>query len=455
MKYFYILFLILQSMIIRGQQNIDFEFDYCQFKYDSLNNYLEIYYSLYPNQFKLTTEKDTLTIQGILNLIIVETTNKDTLVDKTWDVSKAFSDTSDYSNSSSLLGVVGYKIPRGSYNLSLILEDLVDTLRSKSYNEIIQISLFNNNKAAISDIQLASRILNDNVNKQSIFYKNTFEVYPNPSLIYSKAYPILFYYCELYFMDSASSDSLLITNLVFNSKNEKMYEKIKSVGSNNSSIVEVGIVNLSTFPTDSYRMDILLGENKDNLLSSSSKRFFLVNPNVKKTQLVANKRDYMSTEFGVLSMEECDVMFDKSRIIAASGEIDQYELLDSLSEKREFLFNFWLKRDDIPSTPINEFKVNYFSRINIAYERYSTVSRPGYKTDRGRVYARFGEPDEIERHPNETDTKPYEIWFYNQIQGGVYFVFGDYTGFSDYELLHSTMRGELQDPSWMRRIRTN
>ena len=163
----------------------------------------------------------------------------------------------------------------------------------------------------------------------------------------------------------------------------------------------------------------------------------------------------MSSEFGVLSEEECDDMFEKSKIIASSNEIDQYEILDSLSSKREFLFNFWLRRDDQPQTPLNEFKITFFSRINIAFERYSTVTTPGYNTDRGRVYARFGEPDEIERHPNETDSKPYEIWFYNQIEGGVYFVFGDYTGFNNYELLHSTLRGELQDPQWMRRLRTN
>ena len=34
------------------------------------------------------------------------------------------------------------------------------------------------------------------------------------------------------------------------------------------------------------------------------------------------------------------------------------------------------------------------------------------------------------------------------------FVFGDLTGFSDYTLLHSTLRGELRDDNWSRRITT-
>jgi hypothetical protein len=64
----------------------------------------------------------------------------------------------------------------------------------------------------------------------------------------------------------------------------------------------------------------------------------------------------------------------------------------------------------------------------------------------------YGEPDEIERFPSELDKKPYEIWHYNSIEGGVIFVFGDVTGFSNFELLHSTKRGELRDDNWMRKI---
>ena len=50
------------------------------------------------------------------------------------------------------------------------------------------------------------------------------------------------------------------------------------------------------------------------------------------------------------------------------------------------------------------------------------------------------------------ETKPYEIWRYESIEGGVIFIFGDITGFSDYQLLHSTKRGELRDEYWVRRI---
>ena len=40
------------------------------------------------------------------------------------------------------------------------------------------------------------------------------------------------------------------------------------------------------------------------------------------------------------------------------------------------------------------------------------------------------------------------------IEGGVYFIFGDLTGFSNYVLLTSNKRGEYEDPNWQSRIGT-
>ena len=120
--------------------------------------------------------------------------------------------------------------------------------------------------------------------------------------------------------------------------------------------------------------------------------------------------------------------------------------------KREFLTSFWKARDEDPSDEVNNNLREYMKRIKIADERFETFTKEGWQTDRGRVYLMFGEPSEIERHPNESESRPYEIWIYNDIEGGVQFVFGDITGFSQYTLLHSTKRGEYKDENWQRRL---
>lgn len=123
-----------------------------------------------------------------------------------------------------------------------------------------------------------------------------------------------------------------------------------------------------------------------------------------------------------------------------------------MDAKKNFLYNFWKSRDNIPETSENEFKKEYFKRINYADGHFRAFQKKGWETERGRIYIMYGEPSEIERYPNQVDTKPYEIWTYHNIEGGVIFVFGDLTGYSDYTLLHSTHRGELRDENWLRRI---
>jgi GWxTD domain-containing protein len=188
---------------------------------------------------------------------------------------------------------------------------------------------------------------------------------------------------------------------------------------------------------------------------SSSKKFYVFNPSIQITDTTtAQVSGVLASEFGVMSDEELDDLFNKSRYIATSTDVDNYDKLDNVEGKREFLYNFWKARDTDVSTPVNEYYKKYFSRVSFSNQRFGSLSRLGWKSDRGRVFIIYGEPSEIERHPNEVDTKPYEIWYYNELEGGVLFVFGDLTGFSDYILLHSTVRGGLRDENWLRRITT-
>lgn len=454
MKKIYFLFIICSNLIL-GQKQIRFEFDYAQFKFDSTSNYLEIYYSIMPSDFNLIIEDGNYLIKGKMNIQIQKKETNELVVNKDWGLSQVHKDSLEYKNGKALLGVVGFKLKRGNYDIDISVEDLTKPDHFKEYNETIDVVPFYRKNYSISDIEFANRILNENANSNSIFYKNTLEVYPNPSLVFTQNAPVMFYYSELYDLDKSKSENLKLTKTLFNSSNSKVYESSKKITSRTESIVEVGIVNLKKYPTDTYTFVLSIVDDKTKEFSSTSKKFYLVNPGVRTPNSVdlANS-SFMGSEFGVLTENECDELFQKSKIIASSQEIEEYELLKSLKDKRQYLFNYWKKRDDITSTAENEFKKTYFSRIDIANQRYRTFSSKGFKTDRGRIFIRFGEPDEIERHPNETNSKPYEVWYYHQIEGGVYFIFGDYTGFNYYELLHSTKRGEMQDPQWARRLQT-
>ena len=52
----------------------------------------------------------------------------------------------------------------------------------------------------------------------------------------------------------------------------------------------------------------------------------------------------------------------------------------------------------------------------------------------GMVFIVLGMPDNIDRHPFDPDSKPYEIWQYYNLNRS--FGFKDTTGFGDYRLMN-------------------
>ena len=111
---------------------------------------------------------------------------------------------------------------------------------------------------------------------------------------------------------------------------------------------------------------------------------------------------------------------------------EERTVFDSLTtdeEKERFVEQFWRRRDTDFSTGLNESKEEHYRRIAYANEEFHW-GKPGWQTDRGRVYIMFGEPDRRERFEagstyrrtaleggGHTVTYPYEVWFYRHLPG--------------------------------------
>jgi GWxTD domain-containing protein len=115
--------------------------------------------------------------------------------------------------------------------------------------------------------------------------------------------------------------------------------------------------------------------------------------------------------------------------ILSAEERQAWTSLETDDEREQFIEQFWLRRDPTPDTVENEFKEEHYRRIAYANERFGS-GVPGWKTDRGRTYIKFGPPDEIESHPSGgsyqrpaeegggiTSTFPFEKWRYRWIEG--------------------------------------
>lgn len=136
-------------------------------------------------------------------------------------------------------------------------------------------------------------------------------------------------------------------------------------------------------------------------------------------------------------------------LILTQSERDAWKKLETDDEREKFIEDFWRARDPDPDTEENEFKEQFHERVAYANAHFSS-GKAGRLTDRGRIYIKFGKPDEIESHPaggfydrpsweggGSTTTYPFEKWFYRNIpnvRSGVELEFVDPTGSGEYRL---------------------
>ncbi|MGC9158274.1 MAG: GWxTD domain-containing protein [Terracidiphilus sp.] len=103
--------------------------------------------------------------------------------------------------------------------------------------------------------------------------------------------------------------------------------------------------------------------------------------------------------------------------------------LSNDEERDAFIESFWQRRNPNPDSQENEYREEHYRRIAYANEHFG-AGKPGWMTDRGRIYITWGPPDSIESHPGggsylrpmqegggETSTFPYEVWHYRYLEG--------------------------------------
>lgn len=130
--------------------------------------------------------------------------------------------------------------------------------------------------------------------------------------------------------------------------------------------------------------------------------------------------------------------------IITSKEEEVFRELETDKQRDLFIAEFWRQRDPTPGTPRNEFKEEHYRRIEYANKFFSRgTPKPGWKTERGRVYIILGEPIYRQRFAGG-EIYPVELWFYQGnvsqgLQPFFYILFFKRYGIGDYVLYSPLM----------------
>ena len=266
----------------------------------------------------------------------------------------------------------------------------------------------------MSDILLSSEISLDTLG--DYLRKGNLKVVPRPSHSFDQRFNNLCFYYELYDLPSRSDSLYALYEVIDNEgrtvrKVSRAMEKLFHAQSVNCGI------NIQSFQSGEYRLLVTITDDGTTVLAKRETAFTIA-----KTQ-----RQAVSYE-GLPYYREIEYFLSPK----------QYKEFLNLPEegKKAFLDRFWRTYD-------------YFAiaeRFDYVNDHYKFGDTPGYKTDRGRIYVKYGEPDQIEKPLplQHQEQRPYEHW---QYPNGEQFIFVDTRGINDYILVWTNCLEERSQPT--------
>lgn len=135
-----------------------------------------------------------------------------------------------------------------------------------------------------------------------------------------------------------------------------------------------------------------------------------------------------------------ETFFLTTRFIMTKFEIQVYKYLPDFESKKEFIKEFWKRRDPTPETEENENKQEFENRIKFANKWFNEGRRArGWDTVRGRILLQLGFPDQrqkeypmgfdhADRRTRLTKRIPIEFWYYIKYDLGLLFYDKNETG---------------------------
>ena len=318
---------------------------------------------------------------------------------------------------------------------------VVDTLR---------VPFFTTDSLHISGIELGTRM--EYTADSSRFVKNAVLLIPNPTRFFGTQLPLFCFYAEAYGLDydSSRTDSYVVVRRVLDAESGRPVraDTRKAYRAAGASAVMADGFPVTTLRTGTYYLELQVTSQRSGQTASARKKFwtyrredYVAGRAVTPEQAYRERKPSPESDF--LDAMNADSAFVWMRYVLTKEEEKRVARLTP-EGKREYLHAYWREREKDKPDAANQ----YFARVAEANSRYSFLKRAGWKTDRGRVFILYGEPNQTYQNYGLADLPDHEVWQYDQLEGGCLFVFYDRSGFGDLGLVHSTKRGEIYNPDW-------
>lgn len=454
MKKIITLSILLILILPKIDAKINAVFNYGKFQNKDQNSYVEAYLSVKGSSLvKVKSNNNTFKSEVIISYIITNDSSE-VVTFKKFKLSTP--DLSDSSQSVDIIDIKRLLVPNGSYKFDLIINDAhTNVIDFETTFDFVMD--FNSKPIEFSSIELVNQYIK--TKKENDFSKAGFDIYPNVASFYDLDKNELTFYTELYGTKTlGDSVPFLFEFAIVEEATGKVAFNLRGISKLTADKKHVLLksFDISKLPSGNFRLTVKAISKDNELLAENSVDFKRSNP------FVVYEFNDLDQSF-VANITDRDTLYKFiNYLYPISTEVQKDFVKNQLQNKdlklmQEFFLGFWKEKNN--SDPEAAW-LAYKDQIRIANKIFGFQTRPGYLTDRGRIYLQYGEPTNRVESQYEASAYPYEIWQYDQLRnlGNRRFVFfSREIGMTDYELLHSNVPSEVYFPQWQTVIyeRTN
>ena len=448
----YMLFSIITSFNLLNAKNLQANFQYFTYQNNEGLTYIETFLSFLSTEINYEKTSENNFQGNILVEMLIKNGDENLFFDKYIFQTPLISDTltQQYFIDKQIIA-----LNNGEYIIDLKLTDLISN-HEISASTSIKIN-YPQSKICLSDIMLLDSYQLSTEN--SSLSKSGYDLLPlniNGSHFFDDDVNNLNFYIEWYntHIDTSTNKGYLINYYIENDQSHIPITGFNAIRrkTNEHAKAHIGGFDISLLASGNYNLVISIMDRKGEGLIN--KRIFFQRKNSKKN---LNPKDYSNSNYKGTFVDDFTIIEELAENISsllpiaterewayASNQLRIWDLI----QMKQFFYGFWENRS--PLDPHSEWN-KYHDAVKRANQMFSSNKIKGFATDRGRIYLKYGTANYIENSVHENHMLPYQIWTFTKIgtQTNRLFIFAETAmGTNDYELIHSTVQGELYNENW-------
>ena len=442
---------LLLGLALQPLKALDASISYATFKSES-GSYVELYLHFAGSTVTFLPEGDS-TMRAVLNVLILFRQDSQIVKFDKYRLNSPF-----FQSPADFVDLKRYSLPNGKYTLDITVED--NALAGNKANFSTDFTMdFPASGLSMSDIQLLASCKPVEAGSDNPMVKSGFCFEPLPYNFYGRNAEYLILYDEIYTDGPSPGQDYLLRYFIDNADTRDKEEtlvtgyKRKAPDPVIPFLVQMDIRQL---PSGNYNLILEVRSLKQELLSRKTTYFQRSNPYLAGSGATnpTDSASILQDEFvSRLSVDELEYSL---RAVAMQVDKQDGVLINELvKQKKEkamkmYLFSYWAREN--PTNPEAAWQA-YMDVARKIDEKFQSGFRHGFETDRGYVFMKYGAPSDVVSIETEPSAPPYEIWYYNQFpmtgQNNVRFLFYNPSlSTNGHVLLHSTARGEVNNPRW-------